>query len=82
MNSQLQLQGPGEKLQVVQVEKPVPEAGEVVIKLKVVALNPVDWKRRYVSARSYPHLMLSSVVVCLRFGDCRTLTVKLVKLAP
>jgi NADPH:quinone reductase-like Zn-dependent oxidoreductase len=35
----------GGSFEVVPVEVPVPGAGEILIKLKAIALNPVDWKQ-------------------------------------
>jgi NADPH2:quinone reductase len=38
--------GGEEKLQLMEMPKPVPQAGEVLIRVKAVGVNPVDWKIR------------------------------------
>lgn len=35
-----------ENLQITEIEKPEPAKGEVLIKVKAISINPVDWKTR------------------------------------
>jgi NADPH:quinone reductase-like Zn-dependent oxidoreductase len=35
--------GPPETLRIVEVDKPSPEAGEVLVKVRAVSVNPADW---------------------------------------
>ena len=35
--------GPPEVVQITDVEKPIPKDNEVLIKVRVVSLNPLDW---------------------------------------
>lgn len=35
----------GGPFETVRIDRPVPSAGEVLIQLKAIGLNPVDWKQ-------------------------------------
>jgi NADPH:quinone reductase-like Zn-dependent oxidoreductase len=49
---QVQLVKQGGPFEIVQSPKPVPASNEVVVKLKAVALNPVDWKQMLLPTKS------------------------------
>jgi NADPH:quinone reductase-like Zn-dependent oxidoreductase len=42
---QVQLVKQGGPFEIVQSPKPIPASDEVVVKLRAVALNPLDWKQ-------------------------------------
>jgi NADPH:quinone reductase-like Zn-dependent oxidoreductase len=44
-STQVQLVKQGGPFEIVQSPKPTPASDEVVVKLKAVALNPLDWKQ-------------------------------------
>ncbi len=35
----------GGPFETAQIDRPVPGAGEVMIRLKAIGLNPIDWKQ-------------------------------------
>jgi hypothetical protein len=45
MGARYQAKAKGGPFEIVQVPKPTPEPDEVLIKLKAVALCPLDWKQ-------------------------------------
>ena len=53
MPSQFQAKQQGGPLEVASVSKHVPAADEVLVRIKAVALNPIDAKQLYVFS---PHL--------------------------
>ena len=36
--------GPPEMLRTAEVEKPTPDAGEVLVKVLAISVNPADWR--------------------------------------
>jgi formyltetrahydrofolate deformylase len=43
--ARVQLVQPGGPFEIVKSPKPTPASDEVVVRLKAVALNPLDWKQ-------------------------------------
>ena len=62
-SAQYQVPAVGGSLTKVDVAKPVPEAHEICIRPKAVALNPIDWKSRDygVMVQSWPAVLGSDV---------------------
>jgi NADPH:quinone reductase-like Zn-dependent oxidoreductase len=43
--------GPPEVLQEIEVERPFPQPGEVLVRVKAIGVNPTDWKSRATGGR-------------------------------
>ena len=46
-NKQYQAINQGGPFEIVSTSREIPKAGEVLVQMKAVALNPLDWKQLY-----------------------------------
>jgi len=53
--------GPAENLQIEQVPTPVPQAGQVLVRIHAAGVNPVDWKFRKGWLKDYMPISLPAV---------------------
>ena len=67
MGSRYQAKQQGGPFEIVSVSKPVPAADEVLIKVKAVALNPIDAKQLYVISHNFFAPPLQSFLILSPF---------------